>query len=112
MISPEAQDLIIQLLNKDFTSRLGAKGANELKLHPFFKGIEWNSIKESQPPFLPKMTNVNDLGSLEEDRMLKAEVLGMVGSSDKMSNSKFKLDKFIRFDLLGEETIAKVEKKY
>lgn len=91
---------------------MGAKGANEIKLHPFFSGIEWNSIKGSRPPFLPKMVNLSDLSSLEEDKVLKAEVWGMVGSSDKTSKNKFKLDKFVRFDLLGEETIAKVEKSY
>lgn len=38
MISPEAKDLINQLLTEDPRERLGAKGAKEVKEHPFFKG--------------------------------------------------------------------------
>jgi len=41
MISPLAKDLICQLLNKDFMGRLGAKGADQIKSHPFFSGIDW-----------------------------------------------------------------------
>jgi hypothetical protein len=41
MISPDAKDLICQLLNKDFTKRLGVKGADELKMHPYFSDINW-----------------------------------------------------------------------
>jgi serine/threonine-protein kinase RIM15 len=36
MISPEAKDLILQLLNVDFANRLGANGADEIKAHAFF----------------------------------------------------------------------------
>jgi hypothetical protein len=45
MLSPVAQDFISQLLNKDFSSRLGSKGAWQLKDHPFFDGIDWEKIK-------------------------------------------------------------------
>lgn len=45
MISPEAKDLIEKLLNKDIMSRLGADGADEIKSHVFFKGINWANIK-------------------------------------------------------------------
>lgn len=37
-MSPEARDFIERLLNKDPKERLGAKGAQELKDHAFFKG--------------------------------------------------------------------------
>jgi len=35
-LSPEAADLINQLLCKDFESRLGSGGAEEVKRHRFF----------------------------------------------------------------------------
>lgn len=54
MITPEAKDLICQLLNTDFVNRLGANGAEEVKAHPFFAGIDWNSLKKSRPPTVPK----------------------------------------------------------
>jgi len=36
-LSPDAIDLIKKLLQKDPKVRLGAKGAHEIKRHPFFK---------------------------------------------------------------------------
>ena len=36
-MTPEAQDLIKNLLTLDHTERLGANGADEIKRHPFFK---------------------------------------------------------------------------
>ena len=57
MISPEAKDFIEKLLNKDFTRRLGAKGAEEIKRHQFFDGVDWENLKESSSVFSPqKMT--------------------------------------------------------
>lgn len=58
MISPQAKDLICQLLDKDFMHRLGAKGAEEIKSHPFFEGICWETIKSDKPLVIPKITNV------------------------------------------------------
>ena len=37
-LSPEAADLIKKLLVVDYTQRLGANGAHEIKQHSFFKG--------------------------------------------------------------------------
>ena len=41
MITPNAKDLIEQLLNQDFVNRLGANGAKDVKNHPFFEGVNW-----------------------------------------------------------------------
>ena len=38
-ISREVVDLLLKLLQKDPKVRLGAKGAHEIKAHPFFKVI-------------------------------------------------------------------------
>ena len=38
-ISREVVDLLLKLLQKDPKVRLGAKGAQEIKAHPFFKVI-------------------------------------------------------------------------
>ncbi|KAI4370191.1 hypothetical protein MLD38_018565 [Melastoma candidum] len=53
-VSPQAQDLIGRLLVKDPESRLGTeKGAAEIKLHPFFEGLNWALIRCTVPPELP-----------------------------------------------------------
>ena len=49
------QDVIGQLLIRDPTKRLGARaGAEEIKAHPFFKGINWALIRHAQPPYCPR----------------------------------------------------------
>lgn len=37
MISPEAKDLILKLMERNYMTRLGANGTDEIKRHPFFK---------------------------------------------------------------------------
>ncbi|XAR60404.1 Non-specific serine/threonine protein kinase [Bertholletia excelsa] len=48
-------DLIVRLLEKDPTRRLGYNhGASEIKRHEFFNGVKWDLLTEvSRPPFLP-----------------------------------------------------------
>nr|AML79609.1 putative LOV domain-containing protein [Sambucus canadensis] len=50
-VSLAARQLIHALLNRDPTSRLGSNaGANEIKQHPFFRGINWPLIRCMEPP--------------------------------------------------------------
>ncbi|ESQ30047.1 hypothetical protein EUTSA_v10011428mg [Eutrema salsugineum] len=47
----EAKDLIEKLLVKDPMKRLGcARGAQDIKRHPFFEGIKWPLIRNYKPP--------------------------------------------------------------
>ncbi|KAJ4301317.1 Serine/threonine-protein kinase, partial [Kalmusia sp. IMI 367209] len=48
-------DLLKMLLNRDPTKRLGARGAAEIKLQPFFMEIDWNRLLERhyEPVFKP-----------------------------------------------------------
>ncbi|XP_058219777.1 serine/threonine-protein kinase WAG1-like [Rhododendron vialii] len=47
----EARDLIERLLVKDPRRRLGcARGATDIKRHPFFNGIKWPLIRMYKPP--------------------------------------------------------------
>ena len=58
-ISPEALDLIIKLINNS-NKRLGKNGASEIKKHQFFEDIDWDNIRNLQPPFIPKLENEYD----------------------------------------------------
>lgn len=51
-ISKESIDIIKKLMT-DLDKRLGYHGADEIKAHPFFRGIDWNNVKKMKPPFLP-----------------------------------------------------------
>ena len=56
-ISPEARDLMEKLMCSDPKSRLGSKGAEEVKSHPFFQGIDWDNLFNADGPFVPQVTN-------------------------------------------------------
>ncbi|KAJ2845811.1 rim15, signal transduction response regulator, partial [Coemansia brasiliensis] len=60
VISPEARDFITRLLNRDPRQRLGHNGAAEVKAHPIFHGIDWDTLLETQPAFIPNVENMED----------------------------------------------------
>ena len=65
-ISKEAEDILRKLIS-DPETRLGTNGADEIKNHPFFKGIDWNHIKETLiPPFIPELKNNYDTKYFDE----------------------------------------------
>ncbi|XP_038999367.1 probable serine/threonine protein kinase IRE isoform X1 [Hibiscus syriacus] len=52
-MSYEAYDLIDKLLTENPVQRLGATGASEVKLHAFFKDINWSTLARQKAMFIP-----------------------------------------------------------
>ncbi|KAJ2358577.1 rim15, signal transduction response regulator [Coemansia sp. RSA 2618] len=59
-ISAEARDFIMRLLCRDPKRRLGYRGAAEVKAHPLFRGIDWDSLLDVQPAFVPQVESIED----------------------------------------------------
>lgn len=59
-MSPDCTDLIDQLLAVDPCSRLGHRGAGEIKLHPWFKGLDWATLSRQKAAFIPALNNAYD----------------------------------------------------
>ncbi|XVE67527.1 hypothetical protein DITRI_Ditri08aG0168000 [Diplodiscus trichospermus] len=54
LLEHHARDLISGLLNKDPNCRFGSKrGAADVKMHPFFKGLNFALIRSLTPPQIP-----------------------------------------------------------
>ncbi|EQC40459.1 AGC/PDK1 protein kinase [Saprolegnia diclina VS20] len=59
-----AQDLCDKLLLQEPLQRLGAgtdadgNGYEALKSHPFFQGIEWATLGQTTPPYMPKISHL------------------------------------------------------
>jgi serine/threonine kinase 38 len=64
-ISEEAKDLIFKMISNS-NNRLGKNGADEIKKHPFFNGIDWDNIRNSKPPFVPILKNEYDTSYFEK----------------------------------------------
>lgn len=52
VVPSAARVLISQLLKVDPAERLGAQDLGELQAHPFFEGVDWQTVRETRaPPF-------------------------------------------------------------
>lgn len=61
-ISVKAQSVLKRFLDKNPETRLGCSpnsGFTDIKEHPFFRQIDWESLKEKKvlPPYVPKIKN-------------------------------------------------------
>ncbi|ORZ12827.1 hypothetical protein BCR42DRAFT_378922 [Absidia repens] len=59
-VSSEARDFMEQLMTLDPSKRLGSQGAESVKAHPFFKGIQWDTLMLDQPSFIPQPEDMED----------------------------------------------------
>uniref|UniRef100_A0A8C5EAQ1 Ribosomal protein S6 kinase n=1 Tax=Gouania willdenowi TaxID=441366 RepID=A0A8C5EAQ1_GOUWI len=71
MIGHTAQDLLRKLLVKDPHRRLGSgpRGAEDIKAHSFFKGLNWADLAEKKvaSPFKPELKSELDVGNFAEE---------------------------------------------
>jgi len=65
-ISDLAWDLISKLICIK-EKRIGTNGIDDIKNHPFFKGIQWDKIREIEPPFVPQLEDELDTSYFTED---------------------------------------------
>ncbi|XP_053303979.1 microtubule-associated serine/threonine-protein kinase 4 isoform X2 [Spea bombifrons] len=56
----DAQDLISFLLRQNPMERLGTGGAYEVKQHPFFCALDWNSLLRQKAEFIPQLESEDD----------------------------------------------------
>nr|AML78093.1 putative LOV domain-containing protein [Ardisia humilis] len=76
----EARQLIHSLLNRDPDHRLGSNsGANEIKQHPFFRGINWPLIRCLSPP--PLDVPLQLIGKDTKEKHLQWEDDGVLADS-------------------------------
>lgn len=69
-ISKVAKDFILKLLIKNPKRRLGAKGLEDIKRHPFFgPDIDWEAIahKRIQAPIKPKIKDEMDTSNFADE---------------------------------------------
>ena len=58
-LSPAATDILKKMIC-DHDHRLGRAGAEEIKTHAFFEGVDWANIRGTKAPFVTKLTSEVD----------------------------------------------------
>ncbi|KAK9747647.1 hypothetical protein RND81_02G005500 [Saponaria officinalis] len=88
-LTPEAKDLISKLLC-NVNQRLGSNGADEIKVHPWFDGVDWERIYQMEAAFIPEVNDELDTQNFEKfdeaDNLLQST--SKTGPWRKMLSSK------------------------
>lgn len=64
-LSLEAKDLISRLLC-NVSQRLGSNGADEIKVHSWFNGLDWEGIFQMEAAFIPEVNDELDTQNFEK----------------------------------------------
>lgn len=99
--SHNLRTLILSLLEKDSSKRLGCgeQDAEQIKAHPFFKGLNWDDVlqKKVPTPFKPHVCNEMDVGNFAEEftDMAPVDSPAVVPQSAKRVNQLFRGFSFV-----------------
>ena len=90
-LSNEAVDLLQKFFVKDPEKRLGSgeNGLNDIKAHPFFAAIDWDSLinKKIKPPFIPKLKNFMDVKYIDKE-FTSLPIKDSVGTGDSLGQDE------------------------
>lgn len=82
--------------------RLGRNGAHEIKQHPFFAGVDWNTIRNIDSPFIPVLKSITDTSYFptEDLDQIPDQPEAADSASDGQKDLAFVGYTFKRFDML------------
>ena len=68
-VSDEAKDLILKLLEKEPGERIGKKGLNDIKTHPFFGSLKFDDLKNKklQSPYKPNVSDEEKFNNFDQE---------------------------------------------
>jgi serine/threonine kinase 38 len=64
-LSAQASDLIRRLVC-EAPIRLGSGGAQEIKNHAFFNGVDWNNLRKMTSPYIPQLSSEVDTSNFDQ----------------------------------------------
>jgi len=94
-MSLNAKDLIDSLLTSSPENRIGSRGVKQIKAHPFFKSIDWDTLltKPMEDVFVPKPVDSTDTGYFYDRNVLYSDSDPLMSTSNSeltdMSDMEF-----------------------
>lgn len=79
----ESKDLITQLLQHNPLIRLGTGGAQEVKDHPYFFGLDWTNLLRQKAEFVPQLDNEEDTSYFDSKCLLNLPLKKLIFSSSE-----------------------------
>ncbi|XP_055908087.1 protein kinase C, brain isozyme isoform X2 [Eupeodes corollae] len=111
-LSKEAKEACKGFLTKQPSKRLGcgSTGEEDVRLHPFFRRIDWEKIenREVQPPFKPKIKHRKDVSNF--DKQFTSEKTDLT-PTDKVFMMNLDQTEFVGFSYLNPEYVATVARE-
>ncbi|XP_030629066.1 protein kinase C epsilon type [Chanos chanos] len=108
-LSKEAVSILKAFMTKSPNKRLGcvlSQGLEEaIKVHPFFREIDWVLLEQRKikPPFKPRIKTKRDVNNFDQDFTREDPVLTPV---DEAIIKQINQDEFKGFSYFGEETLS------
>lgn len=104
-VPDEAKAFVHALLELDPKKRLGSHGVEEIKAHPFFRGVQWATLlnKPMNEIFIPRPTNPKDTSYHWDRKQLYGSI--KIDSAFDPAAAKERVDAINR-DILSASTVA------
>lgn len=75
--------------------RLGRNGAQEIKAHPFFYGVNWDRIRSQPSPHVPQLRSITDTSYFPTE-----DLEAVPDAVDAMNHSKWSYIALIHTELV------------
>ena len=99
-VSEDAKDLLVKLLEKNQNERFGINGGfEEIRKHPFFKGMDFKALEEKkiEAPFKPILEDSLDVRNFDEE-FTSEDLVSSEITEKNMELIKRNQDQFEEFD--------------
>jgi len=82
-LTRETADLIHRLCCES-SNRLGANGADEVKLHPYFAGVPFPTLRHHNAPYKPPIRHATDTSNFDPPSDLPSSDVGLSDSLNSL----------------------------